>query len=106
MWWYIRIMPARLKALGKRIMVWGQSWLKWETLSEKYVKQKRAGGMTQVVEHLYRRSKALSSHPSTTKKQEHKKNEVPIHSICWCTLKTCQVKESGHKKPHIEWIHF
>jgi hypothetical protein len=38
----------------------------------KIIKAKRAGGFTQVTEHLLSKCKALSSNPSTTKKKKKK----------------------------------
>jgi hypothetical protein len=44
---------------------------KQETIS-KITRERRAGGMTQAVEHLPGKFKALSSNPSTTKKEKKK----------------------------------
>jgi hypothetical protein len=41
----------------------------YKTLSQKYTSRKRAGGGAQVVEHLPRKSDALSSNPSAIKKK-------------------------------------
>jgi hypothetical protein len=42
----------------------------YETLSQKYPMQKRADGVTQVVERLPSKCQALSLNPSTTKKKK------------------------------------
>jgi hypothetical protein len=39
-----------------------------ETLSQKHSRQKRAGGVAQVVEHFHSKHEALSSNPSMVKK--------------------------------------
>jgi hypothetical protein len=44
-----------------------------ETISQKYPTQNRAGGVTQVVEHLPHKCEALSSNPSTAKKEKKKR---------------------------------
>jgi hypothetical protein len=46
----------------------------WETLSQKYPTQNRAGGMAQVVKHLP--SLGQSSSPSTTKKKKKEKKKI------------------------------
>jgi hypothetical protein len=46
---------------------------KSKTLSQKYPTQKRAGGVTQVVEHLPSKRDTLSSSPVTPKKKKNPK---------------------------------
>jgi hypothetical protein len=40
------------------------------SLFEKLLKAKRAGGVTQVIEHLLSKHEALNANPSTTKKKK------------------------------------
>jgi hypothetical protein len=44
-----------------------------KTLSQKYLTQKRAGEVTQVVEHLPSKTEALSSSPNTANKKKREK---------------------------------
>jgi hypothetical protein len=55
--------PNYLEGISRRITVQGSPEQKYETLSEKYLKQKRAGGVAQVVELLHSMHKAMSSNP-------------------------------------------
>jgi hypothetical protein len=62
----------------------GGSWCKanpeqkGEALSEKQLKQNRAGGMAQVLEHLPSKPKTLSSHLRMTKNKKRKRNKIQV----------------------------
>jgi hypothetical protein len=61
--------PNYLGGRDRRIMVRGQPIQKVKkTLSENKLKQKRAGDLAQVVEHLTSKHKALSLNSGTTNK--------------------------------------
>jgi hypothetical protein len=62
----VTIIPATRVALNKRIHGLNLAWYKSETLLETQPKQ-RAGGITQMLEHLLNKHKTLSSNPSMTK---------------------------------------
>jgi hypothetical protein len=57
--------PSYSGGRGRRIVFRGQPWEKLEMLS----KNKRAWGMTQVVEHLPSKHEVLSSNTNTTTKK-------------------------------------
>jgi hypothetical protein len=65
-----------LGSRGRRIKVLGQTEQKQESLSEKHTRSQRAGGATQVVEHLPSKHQALNSSPNTAKKKKKKKPMV------------------------------
>jgi hypothetical protein len=63
------VVPVTQKDVVKRIMISSWPRQKFNTLTEKQQKQKKAGGVAQVVVHLSRKHKALSSIPITVKKK-------------------------------------
>jgi hypothetical protein len=70
-WWLTPVILATQEAEIRRIAVWSQPrQIVCETMSWKNPSQKRAGGVTQVVEHLPSNGEALSSNPSTIKKKK------------------------------------
>jgi hypothetical protein len=46
------------------------------------IENERAGGMAQVVEHLPRIHKALSSNPTTAKENQRQKQKLRIGYLC------------------------
>jgi hypothetical protein len=73
-WWHVSVNPA-LWGSTNRITVQASQDLKWDCIS-KITKAKRAGSVTQVVEYLSSKHKALSSTPNTTKKKKKKISKV------------------------------
>jgi hypothetical protein len=59
-----------LGGTGKRISVRGQTPAKIQDLTRKITEAKRVGNTAQDIEHLPSKLEALSSSPSTTKKQK------------------------------------
>jgi hypothetical protein len=59
--------PRYTRGIGRRIAVESQPQQKCKTLAEKVLKQQRAGGMAQMVEHLPDKCEALSSNLVPTK---------------------------------------
>jgi hypothetical protein len=78
-----------LKGADRRIVVYGQPSQKHETLSEKWLKQKRVGDVAQVVEPLHSKCENLSSNPNTKKKTEAilleniKLPILPLNHVLW-----------------------
>jgi hypothetical protein len=56
--------------------------------SKKYLKAKRAGGISQVKEHLPSKRKALSSNPETSKEPKMSKLSIWVKGIWKCTVLT------------------
>jgi hypothetical protein len=56
--------------------------MKSKTLSQKYLPQKRAGRVAQVVEHLPSKCKNLNSNPGITQKKGPKKHSSPHVHAC------------------------
>jgi hypothetical protein len=77
-WWCTTVTTAM--TIDRRIIaVQAGPMKKQETLFPKQLKQKRPGGMTQVVKHLPTKSKTLSSNPSTTKKTN---GALSLYRLC------------------------
>jgi hypothetical protein len=83
-------MPVISAASGakiKKITVPSQlGQIVWETLSQKYPTQKRAGGVAQVVDLLPSKCKALSSNPSMDKKEKCGSYEVNLPLDAWLVM--------------------
>jgi hypothetical protein len=70
-WWLTPVIPATWEAGIGRVMIWGQPQQSSEDPLSKINRAKRTGGVTQAVEHLPCKCKALSSHPRPTKNNDN-----------------------------------
>jgi hypothetical protein len=85
-WWHASVIPTVARSINRRIMVQASPGINTRPYLKNNQSKKRAGVMTQAVQHLLSERVALTLNPSTTNKKD------PI-------LKRKKINGSGNQRP-------